>query len=89
MRWTDPTPSLPAIDPCCCPLCGQPNACAMATPQTATQGAEAVHAGPCWCTRVHFSADLLKQVPEAARNKACICAACVAASEPPPQGGRA
>ncbi len=77
---------LPAIDPCCCPLCGQPNACAMATPQTA---AEAVHAGPCWCTRVHFSADLLKQVPEAARNKACICAACVAASEPPPQGGRA
>ena len=28
---------LPAIDPCCCPLCGQPNACAMATPQTAAE----------------------------------------------------
>jgi hypothetical protein len=40
---------------------------------------------------------VLKQVPEAARNKACICAACVAASpapnpEPPQdplQAGRA
>jgi hypothetical protein len=30
---------------------------------------------------VPFSADLLKRVPEAARNKACICAACVAKSE--------
>ncbi len=66
--------SQPVIDPCHCPLCGQPNACAMAT-----QGQAA--AGPCWCTLVQFSADLLKQVPEVARNKACICAACVAASE--------
>ncbi|PUE38291.1 cysteine-rich CWC family protein [Limnohabitans sp. Hippo3] len=70
-----------ALDPCRCPLCGQSNACAMAAPNT---GAAAP--GPCWCTRVEFSADLLKQVPEAARNKACICAACVAASTPPSQG---
>ena len=70
-----------AFDPCRCPLCGQPNACAMATPQI---GAEAT--APCWCTLVPFSADLLKQVPEVARNKACICAACVAASEQPSQG---
>ena len=71
----------PALDPCHCPLCGQPNACAMATPNT---GAAA--SSPCWCTLVQFSADLLKQVPEAARNKACICAACVTASEQPSQG---
>ncbi len=45
----------------------------MATPGQASSG-------PCWCTLVIFSADLLKQVPEAARNKACICAACVAKS---------
>jgi len=64
------------LDPCRCPLCGQPNACAMAAPSV---GAAAP--GPCWCTRVHFSADLLKQVSEAARNQACICAACVAADE--------
>ena len=70
-----------AVDPCRCPLCGQPNACAMATPTT-----EAAAPGPCWCTLVQFSADLLKQVPEAARNKACICAACVAASEQPDTG---
>jgi hypothetical protein len=50
----------------------------------ATPGPAAVV--PCWCTLVQFSADLLKQVPEAARNKACICAACVAASEQPSQG---
>jgi hypothetical protein len=64
----------PAFDPCRCPLCGQPNACAMAMPGQAASG-------PCWCTLVPFSADLLKQVPEAARNKACICAACVAKSQ--------
>jgi hypothetical protein len=46
----------------------------MATPGQAASG-------PCWCTLVEFGADLLKQVPEAARNKACICAACVAKSE--------
>jgi Cysteine-rich CWC len=34
------------------------------------------NAPPCWCTRVHFSAGLLQQVPEAAKNKACICQRC-------------
>ncbi|MBP6221573.1 MAG: cysteine-rich CWC family protein [Limnohabitans sp.] len=72
--------SLPAVDPCRCPLCGQSNACAMATPAT-TVGVGATAPGPCWCTRVHFSADVLTQVPEAARNKACICAACARASK--------
>ena len=63
----------PTVDPCRCPLCGQANACAMAAPVPSAE--------PCWCTRVHFSADLLKQVPMVARNQACICAACVAASK--------
>ena len=80
------TQPLTTLDPCRCPLCGQPNACAMATPGL-------VASGPCWCTLVQFSADLLKQVPEAARNQACICAACVAKSEDtsqdPLQTGRA
>jgi hypothetical protein len=77
-----------AIDPCHCPLCGQPNACAMTTPKIASETT-----APCWCTLVEFSADLLKQVPVAARNKACICAACVAKSQDTPpdplQTGRA
>jgi len=34
------------------------------------------NAPPCWCTRVHFSAGLLQQVSEAAKNKACICQRC-------------
>ncbi|MFM7024711.1 MAG: cysteine-rich CWC family protein [Limnohabitans sp.] len=34
---------------------------------------------PCWCTREHFSAQLLQQVPESQRDKACICQACVKA----------
>ena len=80
----------PALDPCRCPLCGQPNACAMTMTMT-TPGQAA--SGPCWCTLVQFSADLLKQVPEAARNKVCICTACVAKSEDtaqdPLQTGRA
>ena len=59
------------IDPCRCPLCGQANHCAMedkanAQPQT-----------PCWCTREQFSAALLRQIPDAAKGKACICQACV------------
>ena len=63
-----------AIDPCRCPLCGGLNHCAMAQPEPAEHT-------PCWCTRAQFSAQLLQQVPEAARDKACICAECVKASQ--------
>ena len=65
----------PTFDPCRCPLCGQPNACAMAS-------GDAASAEPCWCTRVHFGADLLAQVPEAARNRSCICQRCASPTEP-------
>ncbi|MFM7025098.1 MAG: cysteine-rich CWC family protein [Limnohabitans sp.] len=69
-------PLLPA-DPCRCPLCGGPNHCAM-------EQVQASHAqAPCWCTRAQFSAQLLQQVPEPARGKACICQACVQASQAP------
>lgn len=63
------------FDPCRCPLCRQPNACAMAC-------GDAASAEPCWCTRVQFSQALLKQVPEAARNRACICQSCANPTEP-------
>ncbi len=62
-------------DPCRCPLCGQANHCAMEQPQAGREQA------PCWCTREQFSAQLLQQVPEALRGKACICQACVKASQ--------
>lgn len=62
------------INPCLCPLCGQPNHCAME--QARTCGEQA----PCWCTREQFSAQLLQQLPDTHRDKACICQACVRAS---------
>ncbi len=74
----------PVIDPGLCPLCGQPNRCAMAcAPQTdgldgPDVASQPKQAEPCWCTRVQFSERLLQQVPAAAKNKACICLRCAA-----------
>jgi len=61
------------VDPCRCPVCGSANACAMA--------ASPPSAEPCWCTRVQLSQQLLQKVPLAARDKACICQACVQADQ--------
>ena len=69
------TPS--ATNACLCPLCGQPNRCAMEQPQAGQHE-------PCWCTREQFGAALLQQVPEALRGRACICQACVQASRAQP-----
>ena len=59
-----PAPSL-------CPLCGQPNRCAMEV-ERETGTAQ----GPCWCTRVDFSTELLARVPQEAQRLSCICPAC-------------
>lgn len=65
-----PTAS-PAIATTRCPLCGGDNRCAMEVERET-----GVKQGPCWCTQVDFSADLLARVPPEAQRKACICAAC-------------
>ncbi|RYY63188.1 MAG: hypothetical protein EOO24_58045 [Comamonadaceae bacterium] len=70
-----PTPT-DAPDPTACPLCGAGNLCANEIERTTGVKQEA-----CWCTGVDFSADLLARVPEPARRKACICAACAAAGQ--------
>jgi hypothetical protein len=67
--------ALPAADRC--PLCGEPNRCAMEL-QMATGQPQP----PCWCTRAGFSAELLAQVPPDARGRACICAACASRTAP-------
>jgi hypothetical protein len=64
--YSEKFPVLPSV----CPLCGQPNQCAMAQ----REGDSAPV--PCWCTNVVFTAELLQRIPEAARNKACVCQAC-------------
>jgi hypothetical protein len=51
-----------------CPLCGQPNDCAMAADPNATV---------CWCEDLEFPQELLDQVPENAQRKTCICRNCL------------
>ncbi len=68
------------IDATRCPLCGQPNRCAMEAERES--GAKQP---PCWCTQVDFSHELLGGLPPEARGIACICRACSTAAAPKPQ----
>jgi hypothetical protein len=53
-----------------CPLCGEPNQCAMAADPEAAE---------CWCESEKFPQDLIARVPTNAVGRACICRSCVAA----------
>lgn len=66
-----------SVDPSRCPVCGQPNRCAM---ELARETGE--KQPPCWCVTAVFTPELMARVPAAAQGQACICAACVAASPP-------
>ena len=55
------------IDPAICPLCGRPNACAMAVGETDE---------PCWCTQVVIDPRVLERLPPEQRGIVCVCAAC-------------
>lgn len=57
----------PAFDPQRCPLCGEPNGCAMAA------GAAE---GSCWCASVTIPRAALECIPVAARGVACVCRRC-------------
>jgi|TARA_R110002124_G_scaffold201501_1_gene368025 hypothetical protein len=48
-----------------CPLCGETNACGVRSAQV------------CWCASATIPADLTALVPDAAKQNACICQACV------------
>ncbi|MFC4597288.1 cysteine-rich CWC family protein [Cohnella hongkongensis] len=62
------------IDPGACPLCGRDNACG-----SVARG----RPGTCWCSAEKFPPALLDRLPEGARNKACICQACLDAFSTP------
>ena len=66
----------PQVDPNRCPLCGQPNQCAMEV-----ERATGVKQPPCWCTGLDFSRELLEKLPVESRGKACICNACASAGK--------
>jgi hypothetical protein len=59
-----------------CPLCGSPNACAVAESGRFDTA--------CWCTAAAFPAALLAALPEADRGRACVCAGCAAAAASDP-----
>lgn len=62
--------SLPPLpNPAQCPLCGEANECQLCSPAT--------YKGPCWCAQLDVPSELLAQVPEPCRNRACICRSCV------------
>lgn len=65
------------VDPTLCPICGQSNQCVMEVEQ-----ATGVKQPPCWCSAVSFDATHLSRIPEPARGKACLCAACAQATAP-------
>jgi hypothetical protein len=69
------------VDAARCPLCGQPNRCAMEM-----ERASGVAQGPCWCTNMDFTSELLARVPASALGTACICAACAAQQLKAPGG---
>jgi hypothetical protein len=66
---------LVGLDPRLCPLCGEPNACALADGRASE---------PCWCAGVTIPPALLARLPTAARGVACVCRRCVgeAAAQP-------
>ena len=68
------------VDPARCPLCGRPNGCRLAAAgftAAAPARADELPQEPCWCFSMRFPAALLARVPEHARNRACICRACL------------
>ncbi|MCX7239253.1 MAG: cysteine-rich CWC family protein [Burkholderiales bacterium] len=66
------------IDPRLCPLCGQPNRCAMEVERET-----GIPQGPCWCTTAVFDQTLLARLDPAAQGKACICERCSQAARDP------
>jgi hypothetical protein len=66
----------PIVRPDICPVCGEPNGCGIAAGATT-----------CWCFTASIPASALERVPEAARDRSCLCAACAgqtAATPPAP-----
>ena len=61
------------IDPTICPLCGEPNQCALEIAKATGKPLE-----ECWCVSVAFTEETLSRVPPHALNKACVCKKCVA-----------
>ena len=51
-----------------CRICGKPNNCAYEN---------GLSHGSCWCEKVKVPKELMEQIPESLRGKACICKECI------------
>ena len=65
-----------------CPMCGQPNGCAMAGGRGAAQDCES-----CWCREVRIDEAVLAQLPDADRGRACLCRSCATGKTQATDGG--
>ena len=63
------------IDPTRCPICHEPNNCAMEMAKANGKEPER-----CWCMDAIFTPAVMGQVPDSAKGKACICDRCAAAN---------
>jgi len=61
-----------------CPLCGQPNNCAMEIAKATGQPQ-----APCWCAQVRIDPAALAALPPPAWGRACLCRACATSSHRP------
>jgi hypothetical protein len=61
------------VDASVCPVCGEPNQCAMAADPGASD---------CWCFTAQLSDQALAAVPEEARGLVCICPRCAGQARP-------
>ena len=68
MSLSEQLSSNESLNEAICPLCGQPNNCAMAIDPEATM---------CWCEMDVFPEELLAQIPEKAVRKTCVCKKCL------------
>ena len=59
------------IDPTRCPICNEVNVCAAEKAKL-----PGIKPERCWCMDAVFTPDVMNQVPDAAKGKACICAKC-------------
>lgn len=50
-----------------CPLCGDPNQCAVAAGRSAET---------CWCMTATIDPDVVASIPEEAQGTVCICPRC-------------
>ncbi|MDV7212250.1 cysteine-rich CWC family protein [Azotobacter beijerinckii] len=55
-------------DPTRCPLCGDGNACGLASPSRSAE---------CWCFSKPANPDALKCLPADLCNQACLCPRCL------------